>query len=181
VSIVYHNTPLTKALDLPCCIFNRYVCSKLQEVYLWDIFCEHCSSQVAVNKELNICRIWGSHTGGYEEYHLPGYNAVWAVECQPTFRRNMSPSSSESKKISWARTPEYGGDMFLRNVGWHPMDHTAFYPGRQYSSTIYMFSCFNPMVVLVLQSYPLKAWPVKLKFSDKFEYRAWKPSGEMTN
>jgi hypothetical protein len=31
-----------------------------------------------------------------------------------------------------------GGDMFLRNVGWHSTDYTALYPRRWYSSTIKM-------------------------------------------
>jgi hypothetical protein len=46
------------------------------------------------------CRIWGFHSGGYEEYHLLGYDAVQSVELQPTFRRNISPPSSRSKKAS---------------------------------------------------------------------------------
>jgi hypothetical protein len=46
----------------------------------------------------DLSRISGSHSGGYEEYHLMGYNAVYSVECQPTFRRNISPPSSGSKK-----------------------------------------------------------------------------------
>jgi hypothetical protein len=50
------------------------------------------------------CSIRGSHSGGYEEYHLLGYN------------------------------PEDGGDMFLRNVGWHSTDYTVLYPRRWYSS-----------------------------------------------
>jgi hypothetical protein len=33
----------------------------------------------------------------FEEYHLLEYNTVWPVECQPTFRRNILPSSSGSK------------------------------------------------------------------------------------
>jgi hypothetical protein len=59
----------------------------------------------------------------------------------------------QGRKISWARNqresrlqalphiasifsfnPEYGGDMFLRNVGWHWTDYTALYPRRWYSS-----------------------------------------------
>jgi hypothetical protein len=32
-----------------------------------------------------------------EEYYLLGYNAVYSVERQPTFRRNISPPSSGSK------------------------------------------------------------------------------------
>jgi hypothetical protein len=79
-----------------------------------------------------------------EEHHLVGYNAVWPVESQPTFRRNLSPLSSgsknkPSKKLAWKQAashpaslanclhagfllrlffgPEDGGDNFLRNVG----------------------------------------------------------------
>jgi hypothetical protein len=31
--------------------------------------------------------------------------------------------------------PEYGGDMFVRNVGWLSMDYMALYPRRQNYST----------------------------------------------
>jgi hypothetical protein len=44
-------------------------------------------------------RTWGFHSGGYEEYHLLWYNAVWSVDCQPRFRRIISPPSSGSKKL----------------------------------------------------------------------------------
>jgi hypothetical protein len=43
------------------------------------------------------CRIWGSHSGSYEEYYLVGYNAVQSIESQLTFRRNMWPLSSRCK------------------------------------------------------------------------------------
>jgi hypothetical protein len=67
-------------------------------------------------------------------YDLLGYKAVWAVESQPTYRRNISPPSLVLKyKASKIRTllstcfragtlfglffySEDGGDMFLRNV-----------------------------------------------------------------
>jgi hypothetical protein len=29
-----------------------------------------------VYENIGPCRVWGSHTGGYEELDLPGYNAV---------------------------------------------------------------------------------------------------------
>jgi hypothetical protein len=32
--------------------------------------------------------------------------------------------------------PEDGGDMFLRNVGWHSTDYTALYPRILYSLDI---------------------------------------------
>jgi hypothetical protein len=31
----------------------------------------------------------GSHSGGYEEFYLLGYNTMYSVEIQPTFRSNM--------------------------------------------------------------------------------------------
>jgi hypothetical protein len=42
-------------------------------------------------------RILGYRCGGYEEFHLLGYNAVCSVESQTTFRSNISPPSLWSK------------------------------------------------------------------------------------
>jgi hypothetical protein len=46
-------------------------------------------------------RIWGSHSGGYEQFSLIRHNASI-----------------------------HGGDMFLRNVSWLSTDYTALYPRR---------------------------------------------------
>jgi hypothetical protein len=57
------------------------------------------------------CTIWGSHSGGYEEYNLLGYKAVLSVECQQTFRRNISPPYSACHLLShWFIT----GHIFSR-------------------------------------------------------------------
>jgi hypothetical protein len=55
-----------------------------------------------------LCRIWRSHSDGYEEFCLLGYNGVQSVESHPTFRRNIPPPSSgsknkPSKKAVWSR------------------------------------------------------------------------------
>jgi hypothetical protein len=45
--------------------------------------------------------IRGSHSGGYEEYYLPRYNAVQFVESLPTFQNNLSlQSSGSNNKLS---------------------------------------------------------------------------------
>jgi hypothetical protein len=36
-------------------------------------------------KEGKLCRIQSSPSGGYEEFYLLGYNAIYSVESQPTF------------------------------------------------------------------------------------------------
>jgi hypothetical protein len=36
----------------------------------------HCLDIGSINKKVNYCRIWGFHSGGYEEYHLLGYDAA---------------------------------------------------------------------------------------------------------
>jgi hypothetical protein len=41
-----------------------------------------------------LCRIWGSNSGGYKDSYLRGYNAVHSVESQPTYGRSMPPPSS---------------------------------------------------------------------------------------
>jgi hypothetical protein len=41
--------------------------------------------------------LWGSHSGGYEEFCLLSYNFVWSVDSHLTFRRNTLPLSSVSK------------------------------------------------------------------------------------
>jgi hypothetical protein len=56
----------------------------------------------------DLCSILGSHTGGYEELFLLGYNAVPFVGNQLKFPREMSPPSSESKnkpgkKREWSK------------------------------------------------------------------------------
>jgi hypothetical protein len=37
------------------------------------------------------CRIWGSHSGGYEEFYFLRCKAMQSTENQPTFHSNMSP------------------------------------------------------------------------------------------
>jgi hypothetical protein len=64
--------------------------------------------------------IRGSRSRGFEEFCLLGYNAVWSIEIQPTFRRNISPGLATCFHVGILLglfDPEDGGDMFLRNVG----------------------------------------------------------------
>jgi hypothetical protein len=38
--------------------------------------------------------------------------------------------------------PEDGGNIFLRNVGWHWTDYMALYPRRWYSSILFSYLCY---------------------------------------
>jgi hypothetical protein len=42
-------------------------------------------SGCANTKTENIYRILDSHTGGYEEFHLLGYNTMYSTENRPAF------------------------------------------------------------------------------------------------
>jgi hypothetical protein len=44
-----------------------------------------------------LCRIRGTHSSGYEEFYLLGYNAMQSVESQLMFGRNTLPPSLVSK------------------------------------------------------------------------------------
>jgi hypothetical protein len=64
-----------------------------------------------------------------KEFYLLGYNAIYSVDKQLTFRRNLARNERETgstRSFSLSRAsfllglifdPEDGGDMFLRNVG----------------------------------------------------------------
>jgi hypothetical protein len=73
-------------------------------------------------------KIWGSYSGDWENFCSPRYNAVYSVECLPTFRRNISAPSSWSSTVCHLLAnrfldlsifdPEDEGDMFLRKILW---------------------------------------------------------------
>jgi hypothetical protein len=58
----------------------------------------------ATEQTVKLCRTWGSHRGGYNEFYLLGYDGS---ACH--------------------LPPEDGGNMLLRNVDWLSTDYTAFY------------------------------------------------------
>jgi hypothetical protein len=61
-----------------------------------------------------IFRIWGSHSGGYEEFCLLGYNAVLSVDNQLTFRKNIFPQtvSQASNQHETDSKQSHGSKMF---------------------------------------------------------------------
>jgi hypothetical protein len=74
-----------------------------------------------------ICLYWKMfrYRYNFEEFYLLGYNAVWCVESQPTFRGHISSPSSGSKikpskkparKQVTSFDPKDGGDVILRNM-----------------------------------------------------------------
>jgi hypothetical protein len=83
-----------------------------------------CNQLHLGTKRNNVLEIFlGSHSGDCEEYDLLGCNAVYLGK-GPVFWGIISAPSS--------RSPEYGGSMFLRNVGLF-QNYTALQPRRPYS------------------------------------------------
>jgi hypothetical protein len=71
------------------------------------------------------------------EFYLLGYNAMYFVESQPTFRRNMSATSSRSKnkpskKPAWKHATTLVSCLAYSStyVGWLSTNYTALYPRR---------------------------------------------------
>jgi hypothetical protein len=69
-----------------------------------------------------------------KKFYLLGYNAMYSVESQPNFRRNISHASNQRESVTSNFfllgsffNPEDVGDMFLINVGLISTDCTALY------------------------------------------------------
>jgi hypothetical protein len=75
--------------------FNRICCNcrwlftinNLSESLGWiPIFLGSCQKywacmQLKIKIKIKLCRIWGFHSGGYEEYHLLGYDTLQKWNC----------------------------------------------------------------------------------------------------
>jgi hypothetical protein len=61
------------------------------------------SSKGESKMKSSTCRILGSHSGGYEEFYLPGYKAMWSIESQLMFWRIMLPPFSMDYMVLYPR------------------------------------------------------------------------------
>jgi hypothetical protein len=87
-------------------------------IYLRNLFLLGLLFQEKQNRE---CRIWASHSGSYEQFYLPGYNAVYISAWHMISRCFL---------LGLYFDPEEGGDMFLRNVYWLSTEYTGLYPQK---------------------------------------------------
>jgi hypothetical protein len=62
---------------------------KRHNMSYWLPFIELDMIMFLESEILNRYRIWGPHSGGWEEFRLVEYNAMWSVETQPEFQRNI--------------------------------------------------------------------------------------------
>jgi hypothetical protein len=75
------------------------------------------------------CSIWGSHSDGYEEFFLLGYNTEYCGESQLAFWRNMPPSS-RLKVCAKQETSRKQAAVCELFISWLPAIYTALYPRR---------------------------------------------------
>jgi hypothetical protein len=85
-----------------------------------------------MGKKCPTCRIWGSHSGGYEKYHLLGCNSAYCVEIQPTFRRNISPLYSWSKNEPSKKSERKPSARLFSRIFWS-LWKGSFQPQSRYS------------------------------------------------
>jgi hypothetical protein len=108
---IYVNMPSYVRLYQPDIFFPLYVYFTIPCVFLISLLCKsflHLTLLSLFWSGRRVCRIWGSHSGGCEEFYLLVYNFLLGLFFDP----------------------EDEGDIFLRNVGWLSTDYTALYPRR---------------------------------------------------
>jgi hypothetical protein len=94
------------------------------------------------NKEIFICRIWGSHSSGYDDFYLVGYNVIYSSESQLMVQRNVT-SIFRVEQAKQETSVKQVNDMPLQNVGWLSMDYIASYPRKQNSINIHMYVIYK--------------------------------------
>jgi hypothetical protein len=84
------------------------------------------------------CRNLGCHTGGCEEFCLLGialcsplkvklcFSGTWCLHLQSL----LATCLHATFLLALFFYPEFGGEMFLRNVSWFPTEYTALYLRR---------------------------------------------------
>jgi hypothetical protein len=107
----------------------------MKSTIFWDI--TPCSP-LSVNRRF----------GGTCRTHLQGQKML--VRWARNQREILPPAFTLVSCSPYFFDPEDGGDIFLRNVGWHSTDYTTLYPRRWYSSiyeshsrTLNTHSCIN--------------------------------------
>jgi hypothetical protein len=89
-------------------------------------------------RQKNVYWIWGSHSGGYEEYFSSGF-ARWLLRADFLFGVRFSPQN-------W-------GDIYLRNVGLFSPDYTALYSRKYIIPEVY-----TSLSVAGCQKYEIDVW-----------------------
>jgi hypothetical protein len=107
----------------------NFMLQRVGALLCWSGIIKYTSNLISTMSKIN------EDCFSLEEFYLLGYNGMYSVETQPTFRRNMWPLSSGSQKKPNKKAtcsacyllhvgfvlglffyPEDWSDMFLRNV-----------------------------------------------------------------
>jgi hypothetical protein len=114
------------------------LCRARNIINLSNSFRNRCNEFDGINDEFSlsnnptiVAEFEGSHSGGYEEFYLPEYYAVYPGESQPTFRRRISLAEHSLIYAGFMNSllfnPEDRGDVYLRNVGWFSELHSVIF------------------------------------------------------
>jgi hypothetical protein len=103
----------------------------------------------SASNHLILCRIWGSHSSGYEEFLLLAHIVVEAVECRGMFWRNVSLPCSGWVEADGKQSSSHVGflldvcfcpngisNSFIWNVGWHSIGLHVIMPHVTLSFTL---------------------------------------------
>jgi hypothetical protein len=103
--------------------------------------CEHllvCLHVKALDRQTDChkiwcweCKIWGFHSGGYEEFCLVGYNVIYPLKVIRRFGETCR-LQLQGRRISQVTVmKQVVSDIFRRNVGWLITEYTALFPSSE--------------------------------------------------
>jgi hypothetical protein len=150
--LTLHCTSVAKWIRQPCwlhvspCFILRSSLIR-ERVGLWEhhAMCVSPTPPISTLEPLDLCRIWGFHSSGYEEFYLLGYNAAESVESHLT--------CSSWKSVDFEHTTQcyIPGGRTLQLIVFHETFYEHYTIGNRSSTVL-----FNSLQVVVMSCWTCK-------------------------